>query len=345
MLINISLCYSVLTILSIGKKSFENLGRFIKKSGDTARRMLNPASATLLLMQKLAQKMFQDCEVLTLSIDDTLIKKIYSRCMVGSGEFFDTKIGRKIVAYKLMAAMIGNGKYIMPIGCGFMFASELLTSSDRAKTKLDFIKEFVKLAHQLFPNVKIILVADGLFSTEEILKWCVSEGISCEMRMHSNRVVEYQGKKLALSKIESLRPRGRHMARTISVLWHNLNLYVTGERRIDKNGEESIVFLVSTYKAKPHVHVKMYKKRWPIEKAFRTTKQSLGLQECFSTKMETQFDHVCSVFLAYGLLQWKMKQGKFDTPEDVIRALKLKKYTSVLDGFSALDQIFGDVNA
>lgn len=345
MLANTFINYPVLTILSIGKRSFENLGRLIKKSGDTAKRLLNPASVSILLMQKIAQKMFQDAEILTLSIDDTLIKKIYSRFMVGSGEFYDTKIGRKITAYKLIAAMIGDGKNIIPISCGFMFASELLTKLDDVKTKLDFVKEFVRLAQKLFPNTKIILVADGLFSTKEILEWCVSENIACEMRMHSNRVIEYQGHKLALSKIKGFRPRGRHMARTIKGVWHGLNLYFTADRRIDKHGEETVVFLVSTYKAKPHEHVKYYKKRWPIEKVFRTTKQSLGLQECFSTQMETQFDHVNAVFLAYALLQWEMKTKKIDTPEDVIKALKLKKYQNILDRFSWLDQIFGDVNA
>ena len=332
-------------ILSTGKKSFENLGRFIKKSGDTAKRMLNPAAITIVLMQKIAQAMFKDCDILVLSVDDTLIKKIYSRCMVGSGEFFDTKIGRKITAYRLIAAMIGNGKYTIPIDCGFMFARELVAESTTIKTKLDFIKEFVKLTQTLFPKAKIILVADGLFSTQEILEWCVSENISCEMRMHSNRSVTYQGQKMQLSKIASLTPRGRHMARTIQAVWHGLNLYFTAERRIDKKGKETIVFLVSTYKTKPHEHVQFYKKRWPIEKVFRTAKQSLGLQECFSIRMETQFDHVCSVFLAYAILQWEMKKRKLDTPEDVIRALKRKKHQSVLDRFKPLDQVFGGVHA
>src|ERR1700722_4970489 len=33
--------------------------------------------------------------------------------------------------------------------------------------------------------------------------------------------------------------------------------------------------------------------RWGIEKMHRTTKQSMGLQECFSTKIDTQFNHIC----------------------------------------------------
>ncbi len=92
-----------------------------------------------------------------------------------------------------------------------------------------------------------------------------------------------------------------------------------------KNGKESIVYQVSTYFAKPSKHVKTYKKRWPIEKMFRTTKQHLGLQECQSTKVETQLNHAAAVFLAYSYVVVQQKKKKFKTPEEALRAAKLKK--------------------
>jgi len=345
MFANTVISYSVLTILSTGKRSFENLGRLINKSGDTIKRMLNPAAISLAIMQKIAQAMFRNSETLFLAIDDTLIKKIHSRFMVGSGRFFDTKTRRMITSYKLMAAMISDGKYAIPISCGFMFAQEVLSKTDHAPSKIDFVILFFELTKKLFPEKKIIITADGLFATKEILQWCVREGINCEMRMHSNRVVSHNGKKQSLSSIKLLELSGRRMARTIDAMWHDIPLYITAEKRIDKHGDESIVYLVSTYKAKPSEHVKNYKKRWPIEKVFRTTKQYLGLQECFSTKMQTQFDHVCNVFLTYAFIQCEMKKKGFNTPEECIKALKRKKYQNILHRFSRLDQIFGDIYA
>ena len=265
--------------------------------------------------------------------------------MAGSGWFFDTKTYRMIPAYRLMAAMISDGKYTIPISCKFMFAKDVLSKADPVTSKLELVQLFVALTQKLFPGKKIILVADGLFATKEILQWSFKEGINCEMRMHSNRVVFHNGKKSNLSSIASLKLSGRRMARTVNVLWHDIPLNVTAEKRIDKHGNESIVYLVSTYKAKPSEHVKNYKKRWPIEKVFRTTKQYLGLQECFSTKMQTQFDHVCNVFLTYALVQCEMKKKGFNTPEDCIKALKRKKYQNILHRFSRLDQIFGDIYA
>jgi GAF domain-containing protein len=342
---NTVISYSVLTILSTGKRSFENLGRLINKSGDTIRRMLNPAEISLTTMQKIAQTIFCDSKIIYLAVDDTLIKKIYSRFMVGSGWFFDTKTRRMINAYKLIAAMISDEKHTIPISCGFMFAQEVLSKTDHVQSKLEFVKLFFELTQKLFPNKKIIIIADGLFSTKEILQWCFREGINCEMRMHSNRVVNYNGRNSSLSMIKSLELSGRRMARTINAIWHDIPLYITAEKRIDKHGNESIVYLVSTHKAKPSEHVKIYKKRWPIEKVFRTTKQYLGLQECFSTKMQTQFDHVCNVFLTYALVQCEMKKKGFNTPEECIKALKRKKYQNILHRLSRLDQIFGDVYA
>lgn len=87
------------------------------------------------------------------------------------------------------------------------------------------------------------------------------------------------------------------MAPTIKADGRGLLLFFTAYRRIDKHGEKTIVFLVSTYNIKPSAHVNSYKKHRLVEKVIRTCKQYLGLQECFSTVFETQQDHVTSVFL------------------------------------------------
>lgn len=54
-------------------------------------------------------------------------------------------------------------------------------------------------------------------------------------------------------------------------------LDITAVRRIDKHGEESIVYQASTYREKPSEHIKNYKYRWPVEVFIRTTKQNIGL--------------------------------------------------------------------
>ena len=340
---NINLEYSILIIKSIGKKSFQTLADCIQKSRSTISRLLPSSEKNFAMMQKIAQSFFKDKKELALAIDDTLIKKTHSRFMHGAGYFYDTKIGRSIMAYRLLCSAITDGNYIFPLECLYLFSSEF--KIDFAKSKSDIVKQIILLALKLFPNKIIIVVADGAFATTEILTWCILNKISAEMRMHKNRKVFYKGKFVVISKILTLIPRGRIKARTIQVLWHDLPLYITAQKRTVKHGSETIVYQVSTYKAMPTKHVANYKKRWPIEKIFRTTKQHLGLQECFSTKMHVQLNHVSAVLLSYSFLNLEQKANHFSTPEDALRFLKSKKLSNLKSRNNRSGQIFGGIYA
>ncbi len=184
---------------------------------------------------------------------------------------------------------------------------------------------------------------DGLFASVETLKWCLDTNNPTVMRMHNNRIVTFKNKSCKISKINCIKPCGRQMVRTIKIIWHGLELYLTAERRIDKHGIESVVYLVATYQVRPIQYVRDYKKRWPIEKLFRTSKQYLGIAECFSTQLETQEKHIAAVLLAYAMVQLEMKKQKLDTPEDAIKALKHHDPQSLTQRFMRLDQIFRGV--
>jgi hypothetical protein len=332
--------YPLLTLLSIGRKSFENMGRFIHRSGDTVHRLLNPASNSFLQSRSIAQSMFAEKQNLYVGIDDTLIKKIHSKNMQGAGMFFDTKIGRCIMAFRLVIGIVTDGRFAIPIDCAYLFSKELLDLiPNKFLTKDDIAKSFVEKAIKLFPDAKITVVVDGLYTSVDFLKWCKSKNIRLEARMHSNRVVEYKDERIKVRDLlnkKGLRPIGRQMARTISVVWYEIDLELTIVRRFDKHGNESIVFQVATYKALPREHVANYKKRWSIEMLNRTTKQEIGLQGCYSRSLETQHNHVAAVLLAYALAQLKMKVCRLDTPEQAIRHCKTKSVNFLKESFIRL---------
>ena len=337
--------YPILNLMSIGKKSFENLGRVIHKSGKTISRLLQPAPVSLKYAQYLCQSTFRDRKKLYCVIDDTLIKKIYSQSMQGSGMFFDGVSGKQIMAYRLVACLLSDGKIAIPIECSYLFSKELLNLiPEKFQTKEDIAKCFITVAIELFGKDKIIVVADGLYATVKILQWCSNNRISSEMRMHSNRVVLFNGKRVSLKSLSTQKqigPKGRQMARTISIVWHEMSLEVTIVRRIDKHGVESIVFQVATYKALPREHVSNYNKRWVVEMMFRTMKQHLGLQDCFSKSLETQHKHVASVFLSYALAQLDMRKYRLKTPEEAARRFKRKNAKAVFGCLDRLDQSYG----
>ena len=189
----------------------------------------------------------------------------------------------------------------------------------------------------------MIVLADGLYATVNFLTWCKDNNIPTEVRMHSNRVVEFDNEKISLKKLafeRGFRPKGRQMSRTISVKWYGINLEITIVRRIDKKGNETIVFQAATYKALPREHVAHYKKRWPIEKVIRTCKQYLGLQDCFSRVLQTQNDHVAAVFLAYSLAQVEIKKWRLKTPEQALRRLETKNVDFLTSRFASSFQSF-----
>mgnify|MGYP000208601939 FL=1 len=98
-----------------------------------------------------------------------------------------------------------------------------------------------------------------------------------------------------------------------------MDLEFTIERCFDRHGIESFVFQAATYQAPPRDHIAHYKKRWLVEEMFRTTKQSLGLQDCFSTSLKTQKNHVTSVFLAYAICQVEKNKRRLKNVEEAIR--------------------------
>lgn len=336
--------YPLLTIMTnIGKRSFENMGRIIKKSGDTISRMLRPGRESLEQSKEIAQQIFMHKKELLVVIDETTIKKIYSHVMEGAGWFFDTKIGRSINAYKLLISAVSDGKFTVPINTVFTFGKEFYKDPKQALTIT--VQLFITEAQKLFPHAMTIAVLDGAFATIEYLKWAVENNIATELRMHSNRVVDYKGKKRKLREIKEIHPNGRQMARTVQVTWHGIPLYITAVRRIDKHGNETVVYQVATYKATPKQHATNYKNRWEIEKLIRTSKQSLGLQECFSRRIVTQFDHICAVFLAYSITQLEMKNNSYKNPEVAIKAFKNKKTSFLNRTLARLDQSIGTIYA
>ena len=340
---NTSIDYSLLLIVSTGKKSFTALGKIIEKSSDTIRRLVNPSKMNFELLEAVAEDTFKNKKKLVLSLDYTLLRKLYSKSMEGVCEFFDTKMGKMINAYNALIAGLTDGKYFIPIRSGLVFSKKVLSNANELRNEM--VKNIIQETIQKFKDKIITVAVDGAFATKEFLLWATVNKVRVEVRMHSNRKVLYKGERIKISEISDLQVKGRHMARTIQVEWHDIVLFITAERRIDKHGEESIVYLASTYEAKPSEHVRNYDKRWSIEKFNRTSKQNLGLQDCFSTKLEVQENHLSSVLIAYAIVQIQMKKFKKLTPEDTIRYLKENDFDFLKQRILATDQIFSNAYA
>jgi hypothetical protein len=333
---NIKIVYCVMLMLST-KKNFSAMGRFFNFIGKVISKLLRPADFYYGLMLEIAKCTFKDSKRLYLILDDTLLRKIYSRFIEGTGWFYCTKTGKKILSFKLLTAMLSNGKISLPFFSTFLFSNEL---DPKAKeTRKEWVEKIIRKVQKLFPDKEIIVVGDGAFGTKEFLRWCEAEKIEFEGRVRRNAVVVYKGKKINICDIEELKPVGRQKARTISAEWDGIPVYITAELRENKH-EKTIVYQVSNFKEKPHKHVAIYVLRWTIEMCFRTTKQYLGLQDCYSTDLATQEAHIGASLLACGFLRLDEKIQRLKSPEQALKAADLKNVKNFIRYLNRLDRLF-----
>jgi len=328
MLFNIVSSYVKTLILSISLKNFTEMGKFNRVSADTIQRKISPADESEKEKLKIAQDFFHKSKILYLICDETFSHHSYSKLIEGTDDHYDSKIHSQIRSHKILTFGISNGTHILPLSCNFLFGKLLQKQQDPSKFKI--VQHMILKTKKDFAQKKIIFIADGAFSKIEMLKWCVKNRIDAEFRIAKSCKITLKNKAQNLKNIEILKPKGKQKSRTIQGLWHDMKLFFTAQLRVNKKGKESIVYQVSTLFSKPSQHVKIYQKRWTIEKMFRTTKQYLGLQDCQSTKMKTQLNHISAVFLAYTYIVVEQRKRRFKTPEDALRAIKLKN-ASVLE--------------
>jgi hypothetical protein len=327
-------------MLSTKRKNFSAMGRFFDVVGKVIFRLLHPEEVYHEMMIKIAMLTFEGAKVLYVIFDDTLLRKVYSKLMEGSEKNFCTKIGRRITSFKLLAAMISNGHISLPFFSAFLFSDEL---DPRAKkSRADWVKRIIEMVKKYFPGKEIIVLGDGAFGTKEFLRWCKEHKVKFEGRIRRNAVITYNGKKINICNIETLRPVGRQRARTIKTTWDGIPVYITAELRENKH-ENIIAYQVSNFKARPKKHVKIYGIRWTIEMFFRTLKQSFGIQDCQSVKLITQESHVAASFVIYSLVALDAKKRKLESPEAAIRAAKLTNVKNFKRYLDRLDQEYSHV--
>ncbi len=77
----------------------------------------------------------------------------------------------------------------------------------------------MQIALELILRVKKLVcikmvIADGLFDTEQMISTLIKEKFYFEMRFQANRIVEYNGEKICIKQIKDLELKGKKFART-----------------------------------------------------------------------------------------------------------------------------------
>ena len=321
---NVTKNYVKALVFCIGKRTFTNMANFLGISHDLVNRTLGQAVE---LEQEISSELVQIANAHAkrskgfLIIDDSNVSKKYSKEIEGVAKVYNCAEKRSGLGYCMVALCWSNGKVTIPIGFGYWIPEEI--AGDTYKTKIQIA---CALLEEFRTKVQFMyLVVDGLYFSQEMIRFLNARDIKFEARAHSTRKVEINGTTAQLKKHKGMRLRRNEHCRTVKGWWHGIRLFFTTHKRINKNGEFDIVYQVSNIDTTAKEHVLIYKKRWPIEKMFRTAKQSLGLQDCYARSIEKQRAHVLLIFYAYALLQNEMLNLGLKSVEDVIRRCKYVK--------------------
>ncbi len=268
-----------------------------------------------------------------LIIDDTFISKIYSQFIEGTSMGFNSLNNKCETGLSVVNLAWTNGSITIPLDFVFWLNKEVCGKD--YKTKIKLAQELVEKFSQLFEFKAIIL--DGLYASTGMMKFLEAKNIYFIMRMPSNRVIVSNNKKRKIKEHSDLKLRRNERSRTIYTEWHGLNLYITTEKRKDKNGKNSIVFLASNLSTSSKDYVEKYRLRWSIEKFHRTSKQYLGLQDCQSRSLQVQKAHITNIFYSYAFLEYQRYQKNGPNVEFVLKGLRLLKLEEIRFSLSSFN--------
>jgi hypothetical protein len=323
------------------RKVCTELGKSQSVSHDKMRRILSRGQETIdyvrsMLLDELTKRTANHPKG-TFALDDGSILKQYAEKIEGLYRIRDGATG--MVANGLATVVIGwsDEDGFLPLDHAFWFAEEII-GKETYQTKQQLAQQLVLRYETLLKQYGISL--DGLYATQDMIRFFNEHEINFTMKMHANRVVEREGVKKQLKHHPALKLYRNSRDKTIKATWHEFQLFITIEKMRNKDGSIAYRYLMSNKERPPKEYISLYWLRWPIEEFFRTGKQKLGFSQCQSTSIEKQKAHIFNVFYAYARLQEKSRQLDFDSVDALIKYLRYTKSRHDHNPVVASDQIF-----
>lgn len=334
--------YAKGVLLTMGKKSCEEMGSFLGISHDKIYRSMIFISGHISFVHELSLQIIKELTRESLGwlvIDDTAITKVYSKLIQGVVWMYNVLIGKEQKQFNILVLAWTNGSITIPIDFLFWYPK---SSCDQYKTKSELAMELLKTWWFRVPSIG--LLGDGHFSTEALLLFCKQTRIPLIAKFSSNRKIMSKDGISAQAKYHpGLKLERNQQVKTMEVTWHEMVLFCTIHKRKNKNNECNFVYYISTVQRTPKEYVKFYGLRWKIEKMFRTMKQSLGLKDCFARKKALHVGHIYGIFYAYTFAQYVKSEKNLSNVEKAIRYLRKAKSSSLDNALVRFNHNFGRI--
>ena len=254
----------------------------------------------------------------TLIIDATQIQKLYAKNIGLLCYDFNNSIKRVTKGLTCVTAAWTNGKILIPLDFDFWVREKDLKEKEKYKKKTTLTKNLILELKDKIAFAYISL--DGEYGHKDFLKFLHENTLYYSIRMPRNRKVTINALELKLNDQPKLKQIRNSRYKTAKGTYKGIPAFFTSHKRKGKNGTKQVVFIVSNLVGlSPKEYVQAYSLRWPVEKMFRTLKQSLGLQQCQSVSEEKQRAHIFATFLAFTELEIQKINKKKKSPEEILK--------------------------
>lgn len=312
-------------LLFTGKKNCSAIARSVGLSHDVLYEFFDDTELDKMLLQECLKRSYSRLPTNTgkwyINIDETLIEKMFSEKMEAVAYNWSATHNDTMKGHAIIAAVITNGRMTIPMTFKTWYSAK--TFPDRHKTRIKLAQALMIEIKTQYPNLMFLL--DGAFSSEDMLRFCTTNKIKFCMRFNSNKKVVIGKKEAQIRKHELIKISSKRKSRSIHGFYKGVSVYFVAFKRSDKKGKVKLVYLVTSEKEPPKMTIQTYKKRWNIEKFFRTAKQHLGLRDCQALSAAKQEVHIFAVFVGYAWLQIQKFNRNAKNPEQILHKIRKQK--------------------
>jgi len=272
-----------------------------------------------------------------LIVDNSQIVKLFSKKLPCVGYDFNSSMKLVLKGMSCVTAAWTNGKIIIPLSFDFWIRQKDLSKDTKYKKKVEFSIELINEYKDIIPFEYIAL--DGDYGNEYFFDYLQKNNLKYSIRIPKSRIVSIKKVETQLKNQEVFKFKKNEKYKMTKGTYKGKKMYFIAHKRNGPNGTKQIVFVASNIKnltAKQHVQA--FSLRWPIEKMFRTLKQSLGIKDCQSTSMQKQRAHIFATFIAFAELEKQKLFKKKKSPEQILKKIRFQNkpkqnpYLPVMEG-------------
>lgn len=253
------------------------LGR--RGSHDQFTRLLSHAAVVgQTLLTTIICRLFGELKGGYLIIDDTVIKKQFSRVIQNVFWVYSSKETRSVLGMNFVLLTWSNGTVTIPLA--------FRVWKNDGKTKIDLALTLIRYAKRTLRLSPDYVLFDSFYGAGDVLKvldryrWKYVTQCKKNRKLDDVQLQERRRNPYWLEK--GMLTNGCE----VTIAKHGKNYFATNDHSLDSAGIRTL-----------------YKKRWPIEEVFRFLHSKLGMDDCQARSEQKQSNHITLCMIAHILIE------------------------------------------